>query len=128
MKWGTLRRLVLAAVAGCGMWAAFPDLSWWWLVVPSLALLFALVDHASTGRALIVVGVFGLCWWLPLIHWVVLATGGNIAWFALAGTQIVWLFIWVLILRIASLWAWASTWWGKICVYALRCVGVEQGR
>lgn len=128
MKWGTLRRLVLAAVAGCGMWAAFPDLSWWWLVVPSLALLFALVDHASTGRALIVVGVFGLCWWLPLIHWVVLATGGNIAWFALAGTQIVWLFIWVLILRIALLWAWASTWWGQICVYALSWVGVEQGR
>lgn len=128
MSWSGLRRLLLAAGAGFAMWAAFPDLSWWWLIVPSLAVLFALVDHASTGRALAAAFVFGACWWLPLTDWVVLATGGRLPWFALAATQICWLLAWVLIVRLASVWAWARAWWGQILVYVLSWVGVEQAR
>lgn len=122
------RDLFLSALAGWGVWASFPSLSWWWALIPSLALFFSRVDGPSTSRSLLNTLVFASCWWLPLVHWVTLATGGWLPWVALAATQILQILVWTLIARLCRVWAWARTLPGQSFAYALTWVGVEQFR
>lgn len=120
--------LLLSALAGAGMWAGFPALSWWWALIPSLAVFFSRVDGPSTRRSLLNTLVFALCWWLPLIHWVTLATGGWLPWVALAATQVLAILVWTLIARLSRVWRRARGPFGQALVFALTWTGVEQLR
>lgn len=120
--------LALSALAGAGVYASFPAHSWWWALAPSLALFFSRIDRAGTGRALANGFVFASCWWLPLVSWVTLATGGWLPWIALAATQILAILIWTLIARLVRVWSWTATPLGQAGSYALTWVGVEQLR
>lgn len=120
--------LLLSALAGAGVWASFPALSWWWALIPSLALFFSRVDGRSTRRSLLNALVFALCWWLPLIHWVTLATGGRLPWIALAATQILAILAWTLIVRLVRVWRWARGPFGQALAFALTWTGIEQLR
>lgn len=118
----------LSALAGVGMWAAFPSLSLWWLIFPSLAIYFSRVDHSTLSRGLLNTVVFGFSWWLPLIHWVTLATGGYLPWVALATTQVIALCLWAVIARLSQSIPVVNSPLGQPFVYALTWVGVEQLR
>ena len=54
------------AAAAALMWAAFPDLSYWFLVFPSIILLVSALDRSRAGRAAWYGFVFGLGFFLPL--------------------------------------------------------------
>lgn len=127
MRW--CLHLVLAAVAGVGLWASFPDVDAWYLTIPSLALLIALVERHGAPGAALVASVAGWAFWIPHISWVPLATGGgSLPWVALAATQVVALAAWGAFVRLARRAAWTDTVWGNPLVHAVVWVAVEQLR
>ncbi|MBS6102676.1 MAG: apolipoprotein N-acyltransferase [Actinomyces sp.] len=79
------------AAAAALMWAAFPDLSYWFLVFPSIILLVSALDRSRAGRAAWYGFVFGLGFFLPHIWWATVSVGSYLPWFALATVQALFL-------------------------------------
>ncbi|GAC70265.1 apolipoprotein N-acyltransferase [Gordonia soli NBRC 108243] len=78
-------RTVVAALAGCAMYTAFPPRTWWFMAVVAAALLFAAI---SVGRPRVRTGawlgfVFGLAFFIPLLPWIGVYVG-PLPWLALA--------------------------------------------
>ena len=73
------------------MWAAFPDLSYWFLVFPSIILLVSALDRSRAGRAAWYGFVFGLGFFLPHIWWATVSVGSYLPWFTLATVQALFL-------------------------------------
>ncbi|WP_243442543.1 apolipoprotein N-acyltransferase [Schaalia vaccimaxillae] len=120
--------VVVCALAGLAMWCAFPDAGLWWLVVPSLALFFSRIDTVGWGRSLLYTIVFATCFWLPLIDWVVLATGGWLPWIALTASQVFFYAVWVLCVKLIEVWHWTMSVLGQSVIYGITWVGIEQLR
>lgn len=120
--------LLLSAFGGFAMFSAFPDLSWWPMSIFALALLFSRVDGAGFGWALVNTVVFAVCWWMPLVSWVPLATGTWLPWVALAVTQVCALCLWTVCVKLVEVWQWAHGLVGKMIIYPLSWVGIEQLR
>lgn len=123
-----LADLALSGLAGGSLWSAFPSLSWWWMTLPALAVYFSRLEGRGLGRMVLNTIVFAACWWIPLVSWVPLATGGVLPWMALAATQIIALVAWVVIVRLSRVWVWTSHPLAQILVYSLTWAGVEQLR
>lgn len=78
-------RLLLAAVAGLGLAAAFEPLAWWWLLVPAVAG-FAVATRGARVRDGWWTGlVFGIAFYVTHIWWMRAVSTG--AWIALAGVE-----------------------------------------
>ena len=76
--------------AGVGGWAtslAFPDRGWWPLAYAGMACLLLAMRGASLVRAAGIGLVWGLAFFLPLVHWAVQATGSALPWVALSVFQ-----------------------------------------
>lgn len=85
-----LRRLVLAAVSGVALWAAFPTLNWWWLAPLGVAGL-ALATRGARARGGVLIGfVTGLVFFVPGLAWSGIYVG-HLPWFALAVTESLYL-------------------------------------
>lgn len=78
-------------LAAAGMWAAFPDMSYWFLVFPAIMLLVSVLDRVKAGRATWYGFVFGLAFFLPHIWWATVSVGSYLPWFALAFVQALFL-------------------------------------
>ncbi len=79
---GTLARVGVAAVGGALLYVSFPPRPLWWLALPALALLGALV-RGRRARAGFGYGfVFGFAFLLPLLHWISTLVG-PVPWVAL---------------------------------------------
>lgn len=120
--------LAVSGCAGVALWSAFPSLSWWWMTIPALAVYFSRLEGRGLGRMVLNTIVFAGCWWIPLVSWVPLATGGVLPWISLAATQIIALVVWVVIVRLSRAWMWTSCPLAQILVYSLTWAGVEQLR
>lgn len=85
-----LRRLILAAVSGIALWAAFPTINWWWLAPLGVAGL-ALATRGTRARGGVLTGFLtGLTFFVPGLAW----SGtyvGHVPWFALAITESLYL-------------------------------------
>ena len=124
-RWRDYLCLALAAV---GMWASFPDVDWWFLLVPSLALLVSVIDRVGAWRATWYTSLFALAFWLAHIEWVRVATGGWLPWVALSMTQVLALALWGWTVSVARVWRWTRTVWGQALVLGVTWVGIEQLR
>lgn len=124
-----LRDYGCLAGAAAGMWASFPDVGWWFLQVPALALLVAAVDRVGATRAAWYGFAFGLAFFIPHISWANVATGGTyLPWIALATAQALFLGAWAWSVAVARVWARLRTAWGEALACALAWVGFEQLR
>lgn len=125
----TIGDLALVVVSGLAMWAAFPALNWWFLVVPSLALLVAVVDRVGPWRAAGYSAVWAMTFMMPLISWMQIATGNTwIAWFALAGAQAFFIALWGGTFASTRVWPWARSVWGEALVGSLLWITWEEIR
>ncbi|MCI1641143.1 MAG: apolipoprotein N-acyltransferase [Actinomyces sp.] len=122
------RDYLCVAVAAAGLWASFPGTDWWWLTVPSLAVLVALVDRVGAGRASWYAALVASGFWLGHIEWVRVATGGWLPWVALAATQVVPVAAWAWTVSVARVWRWTRPAWGQAVLFALTWTGFEQLR
>ena len=123
-----IRDLVCILLVAGGMWASFPDANLWWLMVPALTVLVALVDRVRAGRALLYTLVVGMLFWCAHIHWVADATH---VWFTvplLSLTQALWWAVWAWLVSVARIWKWTRTPPGQALTYAVTWVGIEQAR
>lgn len=90
--------------AGVGGWAtslAFPDRGWWPLAYAGMACLLLAMRGASLVRAAGIGLVWGLAFFLPLVHWAVQATGSALPWVALSVFQALY------VAGFGALWAYA---------------------
>ncbi len=125
----TLLDLALVAVSGAAMWAAFPALSWWFLVVPSLALLIGLVDRVSPWRGGAYAALWAMVFFMPHISWIMIATNKTWgAWIALAGAEAFFIYLWGLSFGALGTWKWSRTLWGQALGGGLLWVAFEQLR
>lgn len=83
---------LLLAVAG--MWASFPQVSAYYLIYPSLALLVAVVDRSRLLRGTWYAFIFGLGFFLLHIWWATISVGSYLPWFALAIIQALFIGLW----------------------------------
>lgn len=120
--------LVACVLAGLGLWASFPTLSLWWLTIPALAVFFSRIDTAGVLRSAVLSAVFGFSFWLPLIEWVRLATGGWLPWVALVSVQVLFFVVFGMSCAVVRTWAWARTALGQAAIYAFLWVAIEQCR
>ena len=121
--------LVLILVSAAAMWAAFPFANLWFLAIPSIALLVALVDRIHPGRAAGYAAVWAMAFFMPHISWMQIATDNTvIAWVALAGAQAFFISLWGLALSAMRTWAWAQSIWGEALGGALLWVTFEELR
>ncbi len=121
--------LLLVALSGVAMWAAFPAIDWWFLTVPSLALLIGLVDRISPLRAGAYSALWAMIFFLPHISWMQIATDGTwIAWFALAAAQAFFISLWGASFAAMGVWSWARTIAGEALGGALLWVAFEELR
>lgn len=122
----TFLDLALLAVSGVAMWAAFPSLSWWFLTIPSLALLVGIIDRVAPMRAAAYSAFWTMTFMMPLISWMQIATDKTwLAWFALAGAQAFFLALWGLTFAAMGVWSWARTIPGEALGGALLWVTFE---
>ncbi len=124
-RWRDYPCLVLVAV---GLWASFPDVNWWWLSVPTMAVFIAVVDRVRSGRAAWYCGLVGMGFWMAHTEWARVATGGWLPWVALALTQAIAWAIWGWSMSLARVWRLSRTWWGETLIAVITWVGVEQLR
>ena len=90
--------------AGVGGWAtslAFPDRGWWPLAYAGMACLLLAMRGAPPVRAAGIGLVWGLAFFLPLVHWAVQATGSALPWVALSVFQALY------VAGFGALWAYA---------------------
>lgn len=90
--------------AGVGGWAtslAFPDRGWWPLAYAGMAFLLLATRGASPVRAAGIGLVWGLTFFLPLVHWALQATGSVLPWVALSVFQALY------VAGFGALWAYA---------------------
>ena len=121
--------LALVALSGAAMWAAFPALSLWYLVVPSLALLIGLVDRVSPLRAGAYAALWTMVFFMPHISWIQIATNKTWgAWIALAGAEAFFIYLWGLSFSALGSWKWSRTLWGQALGGGLLWVAFEQLR
>ncbi|QPK82106.1 apolipoprotein N-acyltransferase [Schaalia sp. ZJ405] len=121
--------LLCGILGGVALWTTFPDLSWWWMSVPAMALLAVRVSAASTGRAMLIAGVFALAFWLPLISWIQLPVDSVGPWLVLSVFEALFIIAWAWIVKVsATVWQWARTPLGEALIYTLVWVGTEQLR
>ncbi|MFP7706755.1 apolipoprotein N-acyltransferase [Trueperella sp. LYQ141] len=95
-------RIVLAILAGCGLYAANTPLRWWALIVPALMFLWWAVRGQRVGRAACLGMLTGLCYFMPLFSWAAVAAQTPIALVALAGVESCYISL------CAALWALSS--------------------
>jgi apolipoprotein N-acyltransferase len=72
-----LPRLGTSVVAGLLLCSSFPGLDWWWAAIVAFALLAWVLTHPAT-KPLGGLGygfLFGLAFYLPLVHWISLLVG-----------------------------------------------------
>lgn len=124
-RWRDYLCLALAAV---GTWASFPDVNWWFLLVPSLALLVSVIDRVGAWRATWYAALYALAFWMAHIEWVRIATGSWMPWVALSLTQVIALALWAWTVSVARVWRWTRTVWGQALVLGVTWVGIEQLR
>ena len=90
--------------AGVGGWAtslAFPDRGWWPLAYAGMACLLLAMRGAPPVRAAGIGLVWGLAFFLPLVHWALQATGSVLPWVALSVFQALY------VAGFGALWAYA---------------------
>ena len=125
----TLVDLVLLGVSGAALWAAFPGLSLWYLVVPSLAILVGVVDRVSPVRGGLYAAFWAMVFFLPHIGWVLTATSNTWgAWIALCGAEAFFLFLWGFSFSALGTWKWSRSLPGQALGGALLWVAFEQLR
>ena len=72
-----LTRLGAASLAGLLLWSSYPGFNWWWAAIIAFAVLaWVLTRPATTPLGGFGYGfLFGLAFYLPLIHWVSILVG-----------------------------------------------------
>ncbi|MBR5950113.1 MAG: apolipoprotein N-acyltransferase [Actinomycetaceae bacterium] len=99
----TLRRVILALLAGVVLWASFSPLSLWFLAVVGIALFVRTLRDASLPSSFFYGLGVGLGLFLPLFYWARIASGSVLAWIALAFSQALFIglvgFAWQLLAR-----------------------------
>ena len=121
--------LALILVSSGAMWAAFPFANLWFLAIPSIALLVALVDRIHPGRAGGYAALWAMAFFMPHISWMQIATDNTtVAWVALAGAQAFFIALWGLTFSAMRTWSWAQTIWGEALGGALLWVTLEEVR
>ncbi|WP_221652191.1 apolipoprotein N-acyltransferase [Actinotalea ferrariae] len=93
--------LLGAAVSGWATSLAFPDRGWWPLAYAGMACLLLALRRASPVRAAGIGLVWGLAFFLPLVHWALQATGSVLPWVALSLFQALY------VAGFGALWAYA---------------------
>jgi len=118
--------VVLGALGGVALWAAFPDVGWWPTAFLALGLLFVALGRDSARWNFLVGTVFGLVFSLPHLWWANYAVG-VVPWVALATAKalVVGLF--------AAGWSWARRgeviWRSaalQVLAFAVLWVGAEE--
>ncbi|MBR6459666.1 MAG: apolipoprotein N-acyltransferase [Actinomycetaceae bacterium] len=103
----TLRRVILAVIAGVALWASFSPLSLWFLAIVGFALFARILRNATLPASFFYGLCVGLGFFLPLFYWARIASSSVIAWVALALLESVFIalvgFVWQLLSR-SSLW------------------------
>jgi len=95
--------LVTAVVGGVALDAAFPDLGWWPVAFPALALaLVGLIGRSAWG-ALAVGAVFGATFYFVHISWITRYLG-LVPWFGLAGLETVFFAVGSIPIALAYRW------------------------
>ena len=116
-------------LAGCGLWASFPDLSIAIVMIPSAALMISCVDRVGAWRAAFYMFLVGLAFWLPLIPWTAQATGGSVLpWIALSVVETLFFSLWGATYSGLMRLSWARFTLGQVVVTAVSWVGIEQLR
>lgn len=122
-------RVLASLGAGVGMWSAFPDVSLWMMIVPSLATMLWLLDGVGLRGAFFYGFLFGAAFWLPHVQWAQISAGGGpLPWIALALTQILFWALWAWAVSLVTRLSWVRSLWGYPVAMALLWVGVEQLR
>ena len=121
--------LVLVAVSAGAMYASFPPVGWWFLMIPSLALLVGILDRVGPLRAAGYGALWAMAFFMPHISWMMVATGGTWgAWIALAAAQAFFLALWAGSFSALGTWAWARSVPGEALGGALLWVTFEELR
>ncbi len=121
--------LLLLLVSGLGMWASFPPVGLWPLMIPALAVVVFTLDRVAPLRA----GTYAWLWScgfvVPLTMWV--RSGGDVdlpTWIALVAVQGLFFAAWAAGLSAIGTWKWARSVWGQALGAALLWVAFEQLR
>lgn len=121
--------LALLALSAAAMWASFPALSIWPLMIPALALLVFVIDRVAPLRAGLYAALWSMAFLLPHISWMQIATDGTwLAWFALAAAQAFFIALWGVSFSALGTWDWSRTVWGQALGGALLWVTFEELR
>ncbi|WRS29713.1 apolipoprotein N-acyltransferase [Actinomycetaceae bacterium MB13-C1-2] len=121
--------LLLLVISAVAMWASFPALSIWPLMIPSLALLVFVIDRVGPLRAGLYAVFWAMVFLMPHISWMQIATDGTIlAWIALAGAQAFFIGLWGSSFSALGTWRWSRTVWGEVLGGALLWVTFEELR
>lgn len=121
--------VLVCCICGAGMWASFPDLSFVFLLIPSAALMISRIDRVGAWRASFYMAIVGLTFWLPLISWTSLATGGShLPWIALSIVETLFFALWGAIYSGLMRLPWARRGFGQIVITSVSWVGFEQLR
>lgn len=115
-----MRRLVgpvCAASGGLFLYLSFPPRTSWWLALPALALLIGPLYGARVRSGLLLGGIFGATFLLPLLEWTGSFVGAG-PWLALVGLQTVFFAAagaaLTLVSRLPGAWLWTATVWVAI--------------
>lgn len=129
---GRLRAATAYAEVVCSavlMWAAFPDIGFWPLVFPALALLVAATDGVSVGRATWLAFLWGALFFALHLTWAIVAVEGSVGpWIMLTLAQAVFIGLWGAFFGATRGWQLCRTWWGEALIAAALWVGIEQLR
>lgn len=114
--------------AGIMLWAAFPELNWWFLSYIAIAILVGVLDHVGMLRATWYGLCFGLAFFIPHLEWAYTASKMVGAWLALAGIESLFIAVFGGLFAATRVWPWARTWWGEALIAAILWVAVEELR
>lgn len=115
-------------LAGIMLWAAFPELNWWILSYPAIAILVGVLDNVGMHRATWYGFCFGLAFFIPHLEWAYTASKMVGAWLALAGIESLFIAIFGWLFAATRVWPKARTWWGEALTAAILWVAVEELR
>lgn len=121
--------LLLLVISAVAMWAAFPALSIWPLMIPSLALLVFVIDRVAPLRGGLYAAFWAMVFLMPHISWMQIATDGTLlAWVALAAAQAFFVGLWGASFSALGTWSWSRTLWGQVLGGSLLWVTFEELR
>lgn len=123
-----LRNILLAALGGVALNAAFPDASWWPLAFVAVGALWWALEQATGWSGFGLGWVFGIAFFLPHLWWAYTAVG-PVPWIALAAVEALAFALlggsWAHVRRSHML---AKQPWAQAPTFALLWVGFEQLR